>query len=61
MTMILVKLSYNSKLVPDPGLVLQTPLCSVDLCSFWQRRVNLKAELPQEGIFFVLNSEYSLP
>ena len=27
MTMTLVKLSYNSKLVPDPGLVLQTPLC----------------------------------
>ena len=29
MTMTLVKLSYNSKLVPDPGLVLQTPLCRV--------------------------------
>ena len=28
MTMTLVKLSYNSKLVPDPGLVLQTPLCN---------------------------------
>ena len=28
MTMTLVKLSYNSKLVPDPGLVLQTPLWS---------------------------------
>ena len=27
MTMTIVKLSYNSKLVPDPGLVLQTPLC----------------------------------
>ena len=27
MTMTLVKPSYNSKLVPDPGLVLQTPLC----------------------------------
>ena len=27
MTMTLVKHSYNSKLVPDPGLVLQTPLC----------------------------------
>ena len=27
MTMTLVKLRYNSKLVPDPGLVLQTPLC----------------------------------
>ena len=25
--MTLVKLRYNSKLVPDPGLVLQTPLC----------------------------------
>ena len=29
MTMTIVKLSYNSKLVPDPGLVLQTPLCIV--------------------------------
>ena len=29
MTMTLVKLSYNSKLVSDPGLVLQTPLCMV--------------------------------
>ena len=29
MTMTLVKLRYNSKLVPDPGLVLQTPLCTV--------------------------------
>ena len=28
MTMTLVKLRYNSKLVPDPGLVLQTPLCN---------------------------------
>ena len=27
MTMTLVKLRYNSKLVLDPGLVLQTPLC----------------------------------
>ena len=27
--MTLVKLSYNSKLVPYPGLVLQTPLCVV--------------------------------
>ena len=25
----MVKLSYNSKLVPDPGLVLQTPLWTV--------------------------------
>ena len=31
MTMTLVKLSYNSKLVPDPGLVLQTPLCKGQL------------------------------
>ena len=30
MTMALVKLRYNSKLVPDPGLVLQTPLCKAD-------------------------------
>ena len=29
MTMTLVKLSYNSKLVPDPGLVLQRPLCTI--------------------------------
>ena len=28
MTMTLVKLRYNSKLVLDPGLVLQTPLCT---------------------------------
>ena len=28
MTITLVKLSYHSKKVPDPGLVLQTPLCS---------------------------------
>ena len=35
MTMTLVKLSYNSKLVPDPGLVLQTPLCkSYDLLAY---------------------------
>ena len=26
MTMKMVKLSHNSKLVPDPGLVLQKPL-----------------------------------
>ena len=31
MTMTPVKLSYNSKLVPDPGLVLQTPLCATEL------------------------------
>ena len=30
MTMTLIKLSYNSKLIPDPGLVLQTPLCKGD-------------------------------
>ena len=28
MTMTLIKLSYNSKLLPGPGLVLQRPLCS---------------------------------
>ena len=33
MTMTLVKLSYNSKLVPDPGLVLKTPLCNLVLMS----------------------------
>ena len=27
MTMTLVKLSYHSKLLHDPGLVQQTPLC----------------------------------
>ena len=33
MTMTLVKLRYNSKLVPDPGLVLQTPLCNEEKVS----------------------------
>ena len=36
MTMTLVKLSYNSKLVPDPGLVLQTPLWPAN---FWPKNV----------------------
>ena len=36
--MTLVKLSYNSKLVPDPGLVLQTPLCNSDLKIFENSR-----------------------
>ena len=26
----MVKLNYNSKLIPDPGLVLQTPLCNTE-------------------------------
>ena len=30
MTMTLVKLGYHSKLLHDPGLVQQTPLCSTE-------------------------------
>ena len=40
MTMTIVKLSYNSKLVPDPGLVLQTPLCSFHMFLFARQNLH---------------------
>ena len=41
MTMTLVKLRYNSKLVPDPGLVLQTPLCKESATKTIKLKTNL--------------------
>ena len=45
--MTLVKLRYNSKLVPDPGLVLQTPLWNGIKLVYFQKGFGRKTTFPK--------------
>ena len=60
MTMTLVKLSYNSILVPDPGLVLQTPLCTHTLNTIVEGD-GIKSRLPFKMFSTLLATPVSLP